>query len=185
MSKNTFNKSKTSNVIGQLNFEELEIWLRGCGGCFQTSRRYTKNFVFSKPIDILLNICVFCNTVTLALDGLVGEQLALIFAWLNFIFTSIFTIEMILKLYGMGLKEYVKDTFNVLDGIVVIISNVELVLNFMATGNINPGAGGSNAVSALRAVRVFRTFRVLRVTRLLRSLRFMQIIIEVISETLE
>ena len=39
----------------------------------------------------------------------------------NTIFTTIFTIEMIMKLTGYGFYGYIKDSFNVFDGVVVII----------------------------------------------------------------
>lgn len=136
------------------------------------SCRYVRNFMESGFMNLLLNVCVFMNTMTLALQGLVSDEISDIFQLLNFIFTMIFTIEMILKLYGFGVAVYVSDAFNIMDGLIVTISMAEMVMNYLATGSINP-SGGSSAVSALRSVRVFRTFRVLRVTRLLRSLRYM------------
>ena len=47
---------------------------------------------------------------------------------LNYIFTAIFGIEMVLKLIGMGPYGYIKDPFNLFDGFIVIMrSVVELV----------------------------------------------------------
>ena len=57
---------------------------------------------------------------------------------------------MLLKLFGMGLRGYVKDGFNVLDGLVVIFSFVELAL------------AGSNTVSAFRALRLLRVLKLLK-----------------------
>ena len=51
---------------------------------------------------------------------------------------------------------------NVFDGLIVILSIVELVL----IGNGDPNK--NSAFSAFRSIRLFRTFRVLRVTRLIR-----------------
>lgn len=34
---------------------------------------------------------------------------------------------MVLKLFGLGIKKYLKDGFNVFDGIIVIVSLVELL----------------------------------------------------------
>lgn len=44
----------------------------------------------------------------------------------NIFFTIIFTSEMVLKLFGLGIKKYVSDGFNVFDGVIVIVSLVEL-----------------------------------------------------------
>ena len=63
---------------------------------------------------------------------------------------------MVLKLIGLGVKRYLQDTMNYLDGSVVILSMVELI--FLS------GSGG--ALTAFRAVRIFRTFRVIRYLKL-------------------
>ena len=174
--KKGLDKDKTSYTIDQLKSEEIEIWLTGVSGFYTMSRRYVRNFMESGFMNLLLNICVFLNTMTLALQGLVNDDVSDVFQLMNFVFTMFFTIEMVLKLYGIGIGKYMSDAFNIMDGFIVTISMAELVMNYIATGSLNP-SGGSSAVSALRSVRVFRTFRVLRVTRLLRSLRYMQIII--------
>ena len=36
---------------------------------------------------------------------------------------------MIIKLVGLGFKLYAKDKFNIFDGVIVIISSVEIVLS--------------------------------------------------------
>jgi hypothetical protein len=63
---------------------------------------------------------------------------------------------MIIKLIGLGFKEYVKDTFNIFDAVVVALSLIELVL-------VGAGIGsGGGAFSALRAVRLLRVFKLAR-----------------------
>jgi hypothetical protein len=88
---------------------------------------------------------------------------------MNFVFTIIFTIEMGFKLVAIGIVKYISDKMNYLDGIVVILSLVELAMS---------SRGG--ALSAFRTVRIFRTFRVLRVARLLKSMKSMMSILSVI-----
>lgn len=43
----------------------------------------------------------------------------------NTVFTFIFLCEMILKLYALGVRIYLKDGFNIFDGIVVIFGIIE------------------------------------------------------------
>ena len=81
---------------------------------------------------------------------------------------------MALKILGLGINNYLRETMNYLDGAVVILSIVELA--FLSN------SGGS--LSAFRTVRIFRTFRVLRVARLLRSMQSMQVIIGVIGRSM-
>ena len=64
-----------------------------------------------------------------------------------------------LKLIGLTPIKYMKDKMNYLDGIVVLLSCVELI--------IESGSKGGK-LSAFKAVRIFRIFRVLRVARLLK-----------------
>lgn len=64
-------------------------------------------------------------------------------------------------MYQKGVKEYTKDTMNIFDSLIVILSILELIIFGYSSGS---------GISAFRSVRIFRTFRVLRVTRLIRSL---------------
>lgn len=66
--------------------------------------------------------------------------------------------------------EYVSVKSNILDGLIVVISMIELI--FLDT----------TSLTAFRSIRIFRMFRVLRVVRLLRSLKFMEIIIDILME---
>lgn len=179
MSTGSFTVSQTQKVISALNKQKLDIWKRGCSGFIYTCRRYCREFVDTSLINGFLMVCVFLNTLMLAMDGLAPDSWADLFFNLNLAFTTVFTVEMTIKLFGLGIKNYCKDTFNIFDSIIVALSLVELVISLTSSEN------GGGATSAFRAVRIFRIMRVLRVTRLLRSLRFMKVIIEVIRGTFE
>jgi hypothetical protein len=71
--------------------------------------------------------------------------------------TLCFTIELVIKLLGLGFKNYVKDDYNNFDAIIVVISIVEKLL--IAT----------QAVTNAGAFSVFRGFRLLRIFKLARS----------------
>ena len=45
------------------------------------------------------------------------------------IFTAVFTFEMILKIIGLGAKEYFKDYFNAFDFIIVIAALLEYAID--------------------------------------------------------
>ncbi len=77
--------------------------------------------------------------MVLCLDNLVvGEALAILTS-LNLFFTVLFALEMVSKLIGMGPKEYVRDTFNIFDGVIVILSIVELLVD--SGGSSETGTG--------------------------------------------
>jgi hypothetical protein len=62
---------------------------------------------------------------------------------------------MLIKLIGMGPRVYVKDQFNIFDAFVVLISIVDLIINY----SVKTSGGGASAVSALRAFRLMRIFK--------------------------
>jgi hypothetical protein len=74
-----------------------------------------------------------------------------------------------MKIIAIGIVKYVSDKMNYLDGIVVILSLIEVGVS-----------SGGGALSAFKTVRIFRTFRVLRVARLLKSMKSMMSILQVI-----
>ena len=47
----------------------------------------------------------------------------------NYVFTGLFAVEMILKLFALGFFEYIADRFNCFDGVVVILSVIEIILD--------------------------------------------------------
>lgn len=48
---------------------------------------------------------------------------------INIVFTSLFTVESILKIIGFGVKNYFKDSWNTFDFITVIGSIVDAVIS--------------------------------------------------------
>jgi voltage-dependent calcium channel L type alpha-1D len=75
---------------------------------------------------------------------------------------------MVLKLIGLGYKEYVKDRFNDFDAIIVVSSLLELIFSPPSFISGSPSSGG--AISALRSFRLFRVFRMARNWKSLRVL---------------
>ena len=76
----------------------------------------------------------------------------------NSILTCFFAFEMVLKIFGLGFKQYVQDGFNDFDAIVVIIGLLEFA-------NV-----GSKAITVLRSFRLLRIFKIVRSWQSLRKL---------------
>ncbi|XP_053393144.1 voltage-dependent T-type calcium channel subunit alpha-1G-like isoform X2 [Mercenaria mercenaria] len=85
------------------------------------------------------------------------EGLTRVLEYSNYAFATLFAIEMFLKLISYGLFGYIKNGFNVFDGVIVILSLVELL-------NQDGGSGLS----------VLRTFRLLRILKLVRFMPALQ-----------
>lgn len=70
----------------------------------------------------------------------------------NITVTLCFTLEMAMKVLGLGLKSYLSHAFNILDGLLVLIGHFEIV-SFIQNQTINN-------LSILRAPRILRIFRI-------------------------
>lgn len=130
----------------------------------------------STIFNSFIMISVFLNTLILSTEGLITDsETEKLLSQLNFAFTIIFTVEAAFKIFGYGVKDYIRDKMNLFDFAIVIISWIEEIYF----------SGTNNSFTAFRAVRLFRTFRVLRVTKLLRSLKFMHVIVGVVSRSIK
>lgn len=119
---------------------------------------------------LFIFIVIGLNTITLSMDVYQAGSGTVEFGFLeytNYIFFIIFTLELIVKVVGLGLKEFVKDKFNIFDAFIVAISLIEIIL-----------ASGSGTFTSLRAFRLFRVFKLFRVGGL-------RIIIDCLTKTVK
>ncbi|MBW01338.1 Voltage-dependent T-type calcium channel subunit alpha-1G, partial [Eschrichtius robustus] len=85
----------------------------------------------------------------------------------NIVFTSLFALEMLLKLLVYGPFGYIKNPYNIFDGVIVVISVWEIV-----------GQQGGG-------LSVLRTFRLMRVLKLVRFLPALQRQLVVLMKTMD
>ena len=86
--------------------------------------------VQSPLFDGLIIFIILLNTIVLATDKYPEwdkSELEL-FHLTNTVFTIIFTAELVFKLIGLGVRDYVADKFNIFDCIIVIISLVDMIM---------------------------------------------------------
>ena len=115
-------------------------------------------FVSMNMFNIFITLCIILNTILLAMDKYPihkeeyeGQQL------FNNILSWIFFAEMVVKLIGLGFKEYAQDSFNLFDCTVVCISLIESIIDWVGVS-----FSGGGAISALRAIRLLRVFKLAR-----------------------
>ena len=120
-------------------------------------------------LEALITFCILFNTVTLAMDHYpIHTTLSSTLEMINFILTVIFTVEMAIKVPGIGVRMYLRNAFNAFDGFIVIVSIVEIVLS--PPGFLGGSGAAGGAISALRTFRVFRLLKLARRWRRLNSL---------------
>jgi hypothetical protein len=114
--------------------------------------------ISSAVFELFITLCIIGNTACLAYDhyGITDREQKLV-EYINIAFTGVFLVEMIFKMLGLGLKEYVRDRFNVFDAIIVFISLGDTVLTqlFISSGN----SSLSGVMTALRGFRLLRVFK--------------------------
>ena len=133
---------------------------------FDSDDKYYKNcltricfHVVNSPIfNGFIILIILLNTIVLSMDQYpeIEGPISELFHTANIIFTIIFTIEVVLKVIGLGVRGYCGDNFNIFDAFIVVISIIEM---FLASGSGNSEGG---AFSALRAFRLFRIFKIFR-----------------------
>ncbi|XP_055525696.1 voltage-dependent T-type calcium channel subunit alpha-1G isoform X2 [Wyeomyia smithii] len=108
-------------------------------------------------------LAILINTLSMGIEYHdQPEELTAIVETSNIVFSAIFGVEMVLKVIAEGPFRYVANGFNVFDGVIVILSVVELGQAYLGEGQ------GSSGLSVLRT---FRLLRILKLVRFMPNLR--------------
>jgi hypothetical protein len=78
---------------------------------------------------------------------------------INLYFFFTFFFEMLIKMTGLGLKQYFKEVFNTFDCVIILFGVVEIIMTYTSSSNL------IGVVSALRMLRLLRIFKLARVWR--------------------
>ena len=116
--------------------------------------------MFEKIIIVL----ILLNTVFLSVEHYESPKwLEDLCKYANLFFTFVFGMEMLVKLFAIGWRRYLKDGFNIFDAFIVIMSYVEL-------GLASSGGESNSSLSVLRAFRLLRIFKIVKSWKNLKTL---------------
>ncbi|XP_046727534.1 voltage-dependent L-type calcium channel subunit alpha-1D isoform X10 [Silurus meridionalis] len=133
-------------------------------------RRACISLVEWKPFDIFILLSIFANCVALAVyipfpeddSNSTNHDLETV----EYAFLIIFTIETFLKIIAYGLvmhqNSYVRNGWNMLDFIIVIVGLFSVVLELMTKEGDSGQSGGKPGGFDVKALRAFRVLRPLR-----------------------
>ncbi|XP_074519059.1 voltage-dependent T-type calcium channel subunit alpha-1G isoform X4 [Halichoeres trimaculatus] len=116
-----------------------------------------------KMFDHIVLVIIFLNCITIAMerpriDPGSAERIFLTLS--NYIFTAIFVTEMTVKIVALGWcfgdKAYLRSSWNILDGMLVMISVIDILVSLISNS-------GTKILGMLRVLRLLRTLRPLRV----------------------
>ena len=135
-------------------------WGKSCPGKVQGMITV---LVLSNTFFAFITLCIIANVIVMALDYSTPETnyyTPQIYTdrlyWANETCSIVFLMELVLKLIGIGWKEYSKDEFNLFDMVIVCFSVFEWILLW---------TGGGIAVSGLSVFRLFRVMRILKLAK--------------------
>ncbi|XP_047516358.1 muscle calcium channel subunit alpha-1 isoform X6 [Pieris napi] len=141
-----------------------KLWKKDFDKVNRRMKRACRRAVKSQTFYWLIIVLVFLNTVVLASEHYHQPQ------WLDYfqeygnaMFVALFTLEMLVKMYSLGLQGYFVSLFNRFDCFVVVGSISEMVLT---KTEVMPPLG----ISVLRCVRLLRVFKVTKYWRSLSNL---------------
>ncbi|XP_077411716.1 voltage-dependent T-type calcium channel subunit alpha-1I isoform X2 [Vanacampus margaritifer] len=128
-----------------------------CKDVWDEIRRKLWGIVESKYFSRGIMIAILINTISMGIEHHnQPEELTNVLEICNIVFTSMFTLEMILKLTAFGFFDYLRNPYNIFDGIIVIISVCEII---------------GQADGGLSVLRTFRLLRVIKLVRFMPALR--------------
>ncbi|KAA0713731.1 Voltage-dependent L-type calcium channel subunit alpha-1F [Triplophysa tibetana] len=120
----------------------------------------------SSQFEYLMFVLILLNTLTLAVQHYEQSKLFnFVMDILNMVFTTLFTIEMIIKLLALRPYHYFIDAWNSFDAMIVVGSLVDIMIaEFSGGGGHGEGKEGEGAKVS---ITFFRLFRVMRLVKLL------------------
>ncbi|KAM3863913.1 voltage-dependent T-type calcium channel subunit alpha-1H [Diretmus argenteus] len=125
-------------------------------------RVWCQSLISHKMFDYVVLVFIFLNCITIALErpDIQPHSTERVFLSVsNYVFTVIFLAEMTVKVVALGVcwgkQSYLQSSWNVLDGLLVFISLVDILVSLASTG-------GNRIFGILRVLRLLRTLRPLR-----------------------
>ncbi|XP_060787411.1 voltage-dependent L-type calcium channel subunit alpha-1D isoform X1 [Neoarius graeffei] len=121
----------------------------------------------SSQFEYIMFVLILLNTLTLAVQHYEQSKLFnFVMDILNMIFTTLFTIEMIIKLLALRPYHYFIDAWNSFDALIVVGSLVDIMIAEFSGGG-GHGEGKGDGENSKVSITFFRLFRVMRLVKLL------------------
>uniref|UniRef100_A0A671YN60 Calcium channel, voltage-dependent, T type, alpha 1H subunit a n=1 Tax=Sparus aurata TaxID=8175 RepID=A0A671YN60_SPAAU len=147
----------------QTSYRRLCLTCSCCSCVLFRCRSWCQSVISHKLFDHVVLVFIFLNCITIALErpDIQAESSERKFLSVsNYVFTVIFLAEMAIKVVALGFcfgkQTYLQSSWNVLDGVLVFVSLVDILVSLAYTS-------GNKILGILRVLRLLRTLRPLRV----------------------
>merc|ERR1719427_1177307 len=161
--------------LSEFNLKEVKQQMPESSSFFVFSftnrfRKVCYNITNNKHFNNCVFICIMLSSLALALEQPLMQHSALneVLDKIDYVFTTIFTLEIILKMIAFDVfvhkGAYLRNFFNILDLLVVCVSIASISLAFveMSFTMDTPIDTKKGTLSALKILRVLRVLRALR-----------------------
>ncbi|XP_063733054.1 voltage-dependent T-type calcium channel subunit alpha-1I-like [Eleginops maclovinus] len=164
---NTQEGNKPLNCIQQMQHwcKEHEEWSFYLFSPQNRFRIFCQHVISHKMFDnmVLLFILLSCITIAMERPGIHSESTE---RWIlhmsRYVFSGVFLVEMLFKVLALGVlfgkDSYCCSSWNVVDGLLVVLSVVHIIISLASTGQ-------NNMLGILKVLRLLRTLRPLRVIK--------------------
>ncbi|KAK3278430.1 hypothetical protein CYMTET_13629 [Cymbomonas tetramitiformis] len=150
--------------------EELVDWLPHSMPKLQSSIHNSRKWCFDvgtgNTLSLFSMLCIVGSVVTMLVDhyepSAAFERNVTI---LNVSFNGFFMLEAIIKIIGLGPRQYIWNPWNAFDFLIVLLAVMNIVLFMLQKAFFNTGI--------LRALRIFRALRTLRMLRSSKGVRML------------
>lgn len=118
------------------------------------------DIVENAKFNAFILLVIIANTFVLCLDKYpqYPDDTLVIFRDLNWFFTFVFTFELIVKVIALGVRPFLKDSFNIFDAFIVFASIYGIYI-----ADIKGVGEGNKQLLILRTFRCFRIFKLFKV----------------------
>lgn len=139
------------------------------------SRSLLERVVTSSGFLVFVNVAVFASALQMGFQAQWVDNKDWDFTWTIFenVFTSVFAVEMVMKVAVMGLN-YCRDGWNVCDFLITWLSIIDAwMMPYLA-----PSVIRESSLGAVRQLRVFRLLRLLRILKVIRAVPELLMVVE-------
>ncbi|XP_050531904.1 voltage-dependent calcium channel type A subunit alpha-1 isoform X4 [Daktulosphaira vitifoliae] len=137
-----------------------------CASMWRAEKRFrfwVRHMVKAQWFYWFVIVLVFFNTVFVAMEHYRQPEYFKDFVFYSeYVFLMLFMMEMVIKMYALGVRIYFESAFNRFDCVVIMGSIFEVIYSAVE--------GGSFGLSVLRALRLLRIFKVTKYWSSLRNL---------------
>eukprot|EP00435_Cladocopium_sp_Y103_P004633 s5166_g1.t1 len=181
LSKNAY-ASQAQLKAQNLQAKQLRLTTQAAHVQFQKRkwRSCVKEIIFSPWFSLAITFLILLNVILLGVEVDVSATLDLDevpswFGTVNAMIVLIFVVEMILKIFVLGCREFwcgVESGWNIFDSLIVSLSVVDLVVDALASlMSASLDTGHLRFMRSIRIARAIRGIRVVRIFRYITALR--------------